>query len=588
MTKNYIIDFISGQKVKGTPEETEAVQVFAKQLVEDHNYPKGHIQTRPQFRVRARPSDIKKEYPVDIAVFSNDEKQEDDIYIIVECKRKNKQDGKTQLQDYLKFSKAFLGVWFNGEERLFLRKIEKNGKIEFETIPNLPLFGQRVEDIGKFIRADLKPTGNLKTVFKVMRNYLAANAKGVTRDAPFTQQLINLIFCKIYDEKFTKPDDIVAFRAGSGESAEEVKKRIIEDLFNKVRIEYKEVLEQNDAITLDANSITYVVGELHSYCLMEAERDVIADAFETFIGKALKGDQGQFFTPRNVVKMMVEILEPTEDDLIIDPACGSGGFLIEALRYVWKKIDKKGKDYAWSQNEIQKEKQNIAIKNFKGIDKDGFLAKVTKAYMTLIGDGTSGVVCDDSLEASKNWKELTKQKIKLNSFDIVLTNPPFGAKIPVSGEEKLKQFNLGHKWKQDKKSKEWEKGKLKDKEAPQILFIERCLQLLKDGGRMAIVLPDGIYGNNKLGYIRKLLAQHARIVAVIDIPIETFQPNTGTKTSILILQKTNEIPKDYPVFMCIAETCGHDRRGKKIEYDDILKIPGEFKKWAEDHQFKFQ
>ena len=122
--KGYITDFISNKEVKATSEEMEAVQVFSKQLVEDYNYPKEYIQTRPQFRVRARPSDIKKEYSVDIAVFSSKQKREDDIYIIVECKKKNRKDGKTQLQDYLR-----LGVWFNGDERIFLRKIEKGGKV---------------------------------------------------------------------------------------------------------------------------------------------------------------------------------------------------------------------------------------------------------------------------------------------------------------------------------------------------------------------------------------------------------------------------------------------------------------------------
>ncbi len=588
-TKNgYTVDFISGQEVKATPEEVEAVQIFAKQLVEDYDYPKDDIQTRPQFRVKARPSDTKKEYPVDIAVFSNDKKQEDDVYIIVECKKKNRKDGKTQLQDYLRFSKAYLGVWFNGDERLFLRKIERGGKIEFEEIPNIPQYGQRVEDIGKFKRKDLKATHNLKATFKAIRNHLAANTVGVTRDEVLAQQLINLIFCKIYDEKFTKQNDIVSFRAGIDESSKDIKKRILE-IFDKVKISYKEVLDKNDDITLDENSIAYVVGELQNYCLMEAERDVIADAFETFIGHALKGGQGQFFTPRNVVKMMVDILDPDGENLIIDPACGSGGFLIETLRYVWLKIDKKGKEYNWSQNEIDKEKQKIASEKFRGIDKDYFLSKVTKAYMTLIGDGTSGVVCDDSLETKNSWKELTNQKIKLGIFDVLLTNPPFGSKIPVCGEEKLKQFELGHKWKKDKKTGEWEKGKLKDKEAPQILFIERCLQLLKDGGKMAIVLPDGIYGNESLNYIRNWLLKQGRIIAIIDVPLETFMPNTSTKTTIMIFQKLpeNKIAKNYPVFMAVAETCGHNRRGKELENDDILKVAKSFREWSKKNDFKF-
>lgn len=301
-----IKDLISGQEVKATPEEIEAVQVFSKQLIEDYNYPRDHIQTRPQYRVKIRPSDTKKEYPIDIAIFKNEKKQEDDIYIIVECKKKNRKDGRTQLQDYLRFSKAYLGVWFNGEERFFLRKIEKDGKIEFEDIPNIPQFGQRFEDIGKFKRKDLRPTHNLKATFKAIRNHLAANTVGATRDEVLAQQLINVIFCKIYDERFTEPDEIVTFRAGVEEDAEIIKDRIL-DLFDKVKRKYKEVLDESDSITLDQKSIAYVVGELQNYSLIDAERDIIADAFETFIGHALKGGQGQFFTPRNVVKMMVDI-----------------------------------------------------------------------------------------------------------------------------------------------------------------------------------------------------------------------------------------------------------------------------------------
>ena len=584
----YITDFISGQQVKATPEEIDAVQVFSKQLVEDYSYPKEYIQTRPQFRVKVRPSDIKKEYPVDIAVFLNKKKQEDDIYIIIECKKKNRKDGKTQLQDYLRLSKAFLGVWFNGNERLFLRKSEKGGKVIFEEIPNIPRYGQRFEDIGKFKRKDLKPTHNLKATFKAIRNHLAANTIGATRDEVLAQQLINLIFCKIYDEKYTKPNNIISFRAGVDEKAKDVQERIL-NLFGKVKQNYREVFDDNDIISLDKSSITYVVGELQNYCLIEAERDVIADAFEVFIGHALKGSQGQFFTPRNVVQMMVDILEPDDEDLIIDPACGSGGFLIEALRYTWKKIDKKGEGYGWSQREIDRQKQTVATKNFRGMDKDYFLSKVTKAYMTLIGDGTSGVVCDDSLENSKNWTKITNQKIQLGQFDILLTNPPFGSKIPVRGADKLKQFDFGHKWKFNKKTKEWEKGKLKDKESPQILFIERCLQLLKEKGRLAIVLPDGVYGNESLGYIRRWLLTKGRVIAIIDVPIETFMPNTSTKTSIMIFQKLSKhkIPKNYPVFMSIAETCGHDRRGKKLPDDDVLKVSGEFKKWLKKKKFKF-
>ncbi len=568
MSENkYITDFISGQRVKAIPEEIEAVQVFSKQLVEDYSYPKEHIQTKPQFRVKVRPSDTKKEYPVDIAVFSNKKKQEDDIHIIVECKKKNRKDGKTQLQDYLRLSKAFLGVWFNGDERLFLRKSEKGGRVTFEEIPNIPRYGQRVEDIGKFKRKDLKPTHNLKATFKAIRNHLAANTVGATRDEVLAQQLINLIFCKIYDEKYTKPDEVVSFKAGVDEKARDIQERNLK-LFDKVKQNYEEVFDDSDTITLDKNSIAYVVGELQNYCLMEAERDVIADAFEIFIGHALKGSQGQFFTPRNVVKMMVDILDPNDDDFIIDPACGSGGFLIEALRYTWRKIEKKGVAYNWSRREIDKQKQTVANKNFRGIDKDYFLSKVTKAYMTLIGDGTSGVVCDDSLEAITKWKPLTNQKIQVGKFDVLLTNPPFGAKIPVRGEDKLKQFDFGYKWKYNKSTNEWFKtAKLKKQEEPQILFIERCLSLLKEGGRMAMVLPSGILGNEKEAYLRQYIKEKGNLFAIVELPFETFSPHVTINTSVLFIQKG--INKKRDVFISINEYCGHDKKGRPVEKDDL-------------------
>ena len=585
----YIIDYISGQQVKASPEELEATQVFSKILVEDYGYPKAHIQTRPQFHVKVRPSDTKKEYPVDIAVFSDSERTDDSLYLIVECKKKNRKDGRTQLENYLTLSKANLGVWFNGEERFYLLKQNTDdGRVLFKEIPNIPKFGERLEDIGAIKREDLIVTHNLKSTFKAIRNYLAANAIGATRDEVLAQQLINLIFCKIFDERFTSPKSIVRFRIGLNENNSDVRVRI-EKLFSDVKAKYKEVFTKEDVINLDDNSIAYIVGELQNYCLVDAERDVLADAFETFIDHALKGGQGQFFTPRNVVKMMVEILDPDDNDVIIDPACGSGGFIIESLRYIWNKIITRYKDMGWTDTAILEEKIDVANKCIRGIDKDYFLSKIAKSYMAIMGDGKSGVFCEDSLERPENWNDNTRQKIDMEKFSVVLTNPPFGSKIPVTGEDKLKQYELAHKWKNTKGTNEWKKDKLAEKEAPQILFIERCYQLLKYGGRMAIVLPDGVFGNNQLGYIRQFIMQRFRLVAVIDIPLETFMPNTGTKTSILVAQKLRkeDIPLDYPVFMCVAETCGHDRRGNIKDDDDIVLISELFKQWAVENDFKF-
>lgn len=586
MKEGYIVDFVSGNEVPGTPEEVEAVQVFSKQLVLDYGYPKDHIVTHPQFRVKCRPSDDEKEYPIDIGVFSSDKISDDTLSIIVECKKKTREDGKTQLQDYMRLSKAYLGVWFNGDERMFIQKIEANGKVLFKEIPNIPKYGQRLEDIGLYLRKNLDKPHNLKATFKAIRNYLAANTVGTTRDEALAQQIINVIFCKIYDEKFTKPDDMVSFRCGVLEPAKDVGDRI-KAIFENVKRVYKDVIEKNDEISLDDDSIRYVVGELQNYSLMEAQRDVIADAFEVFISHALKGGQGQFFTPRNVIKMMVEIIAPKRTEMVIDPACGSGGFLIESLRYIWNSVEVEGKAYNWNENVVNEEKKDVSYNCIRGIDKDYFLAKVCKAYMAIIGDGKSGIFCEDSLDVPSNWSAKTLQKIDVGKFDCVVTNPPFGSKMPVTGETKLAQYELSSKWKE--KSGGWVKDKQKTKEAPQILFIERCYQLLKENGRMAIVLPDGVFGNESLAYVRSWILEHFRVVGVIDIPLETFLPNTGTKTSILLVKKSpkSERDADYPVFMAVADHCGHDRRGKEIEADDIPGIPEKFRAWCKENGVEF-
>jgi len=580
-----IKDYISGIEINETPEEIEAVQPYLKILVEDYNYPKDLIKSRPQHRVKARPSDNVNEYPVDIAVFSNNKKRDEDLEIIVECKRKNKKDGLNQLKDYLKFSSAFIGVWFNGEEKLYLRKYEsKKGQIDFEEIPNIPVYGQRLEDVGKFKRKDLKETHNLKSVFKAIRFHLAANNVGTKRDEALAQQLINIIFCKIFDEKFTPPNEIVSFRAGVNEDPKLIRKRI-DKLFKDVKLKYKDVLDDSDDISLiDDSSLVYVIGELQLYCLIDAKRDVVADAFETFIGGALKGGQGQFFTPRNVIKMMIDILDIKEDETVLDPTCGTGGFLVEALRNVWEKIDKKRTKLNWDKSAIQEEKIKFGYNNVYGIDADYFLAKVTKAYMAILGDGKGNIYCEDSLENPNNWSNKTKQNINLGKFDVILSNPPFGSKIPVKGADKLSQYEFGYRWKLDKKNNNWLKQKIRDKESPQIIFIERCLEFLTEEGKLGIVLPDGIFGNDKLGYIRDYLLKKATIIAIIDVPIETFMPNTPTKTSILILKKRKlgQKEKTYPIFMAVAETCGHDRRGNFVDDDDISKISLKFREW----QFK--
>jgi len=580
-----IVDFISGQVIKVSPEEIEATQVFSKKLVEDFGYERNQIQTRPQFKIKQSPSGIEK-YPIDIAVFKDKRKDYDNLYIIVECKRKNRTDGLKQLKIYLGLSSAQIGVWFNGEQHIYLQKIlDTQGKVSYRELPTIPKKGQRIEDIGRYKRADLKPTNNLKAIFKDMRNHLAGNITGITRDESIAQEIMNILFCKIYDEINTSLNDEVTFRAGVNEDKFNVKDRIFK-LFDKVKKEYNDVFSDDDIIKLDPETIVYIVGELQNYCITEAQRDVIGDAFEVFIGPALRGGEGQFFTPRNVVKMAIEMLNPKPDEMLIDPACGSGGFLIVALEKVWKDLTIEGKKKGWSENILVNKKRDVATRYFRGIDKDSFLAKVTKAYMAILGDGRGGVFCENTLKNPKEWGSLARDKIKLNSFDVLVTNPPFGSKIPVKGDDVINQYELGYKWIKDKKSDVWNKlNELRDEQPPQILFVERCIQLLKPKGRMAIVLPDGILGNVTDGYVRKVILEKANILAIVDLPTETFLPSTSTKTSLLFLEKKDDknTNLDRPIFMAIAEKCGHDRRGKETNEDDLPKIAEEYQKFMRDH-----
>jgi type I restriction enzyme M protein len=383
---------------------------------------------------------------------------------------------------------------------------------------------------------------NLPEVFKQIYYYLYSNSN-IPRAERLGAEMIRILFCKIYDEMHNKSNK--KFTLSSNESEHEVGNRI-KQLFEKVKESYPDVLDKEEKIYLDCKSIKYVVEKLQNYTLVETERDIISEAFQAFWGPGLRGEKGQFFTPRNVVKMCVDILDPKPGERIIDPACGSGGFLVEVLSQL-------------------KEREYFC--NVYGIDKEVDLVKICKAYMAIIGGEHANIFCADSLYP-KSWSEEIKKKIKDESFDVVLTNPPFGAKIFIEDKNILKNYKLGHKWIKDHSNK-WRITNSVAKQVPQILFIERCLQLLKPGGRMAIVLPDGVFGNPRDKYVWHFILENAKILAVVSLPPETFLPSTHTKTSVLFLEKTKNNDKDYEIFMAIANRVGHDKNGKIIFKMDI-------------------
>jgi len=385
---------------------------------------------------------------------------------------------------------------------------------------------------------DLKPINNLKLIFREIRDYFAGNITGITRDEKIAQNIMRLLFCKIYDEKNSYG---VTDFSNRPEDNYEILQQRINNLFENVKKKYSDIFEQNEKIEIKPEELSFIVSKLEDYSILNADRDVIGDAFEELISTSFRGGEGQFFTPRNVVQMMINVLSPQGGERIIDPACGSGGFLVYTLKYFI----------------------SYNVKNFylAGIDKDAFLSKIAKIYLSLLGNDEFDVFCENSLEVPEKWSDDTKKKIKLGTFDMVLTNPPFGSKIPVIGEKLLNQYQLGHKWKNI--NNKWvHTNKLLDKQPPQILFIERCLQLLRNEGRLGIVLPEGIFGNPSDRYIWEYISSVASIIGVVSLSQETFQPSTHTKTSVLFLKKTTEKPKS--IFMAIANSVGHNKNGKPI------------------------
>lgn len=402
----------------------------------------------------------------------------------------------------------------------------------FETLYKTP----RLRPLTK---RELVPVNNLKVIFRDIRDYFAGNVTGITRDETIAENMMRLLFCKILDERNKRENELVEIARRPNESAHDLAERVSK-VFERVKARFGDIFEIDENIEIPPTDLVWIVARLEEFSLFETDRDVMADAFEELIGRSFRGGEGQFFTPRNVVQMMIEVLEPTSDARIIDPACGSGGFLVNVLRYLL----------------AQETEQHYLV----GIDKDKFLARLAKIYLTLIGEKEYHIFCENSLEEPKHWQRETCKYAELGTFDFVLTNPPFGAKIPVVGDNLLRQYELGYQW--SEYNNKWHKTRaLLDKQPPQLLFIERCLQLLKQGGKMGIVLPEGIFGNPSERYVWEFIHQHANVFGVVSLSQETFQPSTHTKTSVLFLEKTRT-PRKH-LFMAIANAVGHNKNGKE-------------------------
>ncbi len=479
--KGKLTDFISGKTVSATPEELYATQPFAKLLVQDYGYNKKDIITWPQYRVRKAPSDRGGSYPVDIAVFEDNK-----LKIIVECKAptiKQLDDRVPQLESYLQLSEAEIGVVYNGVDSIYIRKNATKSGLSFEKIPSIPRKGEKISEMGLYKKNNLKAAHNLKNIFMEIRGWIAANGN-VTRDEIIAAQMMLLVLCKIYDERFTEVDKNLEFRASLKDSDAEIEKRI-QNLFKATKGKYDDVILDGDEIILNGKTLRGIIGRIQKFSFIDTERDAVADAFEVFVGKAVKEKEGQYFTPRNVIHTMIAAIDLKPDSYIIDSACGSGGFLVESMKRIEEILKEKKNRCNWSDEALKEEIKEQAIKYFRGIEKDPFLTKLSKSYMAILGDGKGGIYSEDSLENPSEWSEKARQEIKLGMFDFLLANPPFGKNIKVEGKEKLRQYSLA------KRTNANGKTSVDDNGIVSSLFLERNLQLLKSGSATSLGGENG-------------------------------------------------------------------------------------------------
>ena len=397
-------------------------------------------------------------------------------------------------------------------------------------------------------KKDLQKSPNLKKTFVSINNHLYGKLKYADTDTRTrSKEIINLLMCKLVDELNKSLEDEMDIYVRENETEHELFERIQTFFQSNVKQKYSDIMEDNEQIALNKDLLYIIIKELEHISLLESSKDILSDAFEIFVSKILKDEGGQFFTPPNIVKFMVTYLEPEEDSKVLDPACGHGGFLLETKGLLWSKID-------------NEQKKIESISNLHGIDKDLFLTRICKLYLEILSSGKSKVFCEDSLDFM-SYRDQAKNTIKNNYFDSILTNPPFGAKIPINNKNILKNYEFGHVWKNIEGN--WQKQeKIVKQQPPQILFIERCVQLLKDGGKLGIVLPEGIFGNPSDRYIWDFLKSNGKILGIVSLDQNTFQPYTCNKTSILFFQKLKDIPSDYKIDFAIIDNVGHDKDGK--------------------------
>lgn len=569
----YVSCLIRGKDIKLTPEEAVR-QMFLERLLNHYGYPKNRIQLEMPVNFG---TETKR---ADIAVMDKDRPTVP--YIIVELKKPKLSDGKGQLKSYCNATGSPIGVWTNGDQISYYHRKDPN---YFEDISNIPTIHEKLEDIinERLTYEDLIAQDKLKTEQKSLKDLILEMEDEVLANAGVDvfEEVFKLIFSKLYDELTTIKDKTAYLRFRNNGYTDAELKGKIQSLFAEAMEKWPGVFEEDSRILLSPSHLAICVASLQNVKLFNSNLDVVDDAFEYLMSKSSKGEKGQYFTPRYVIDMCVKMLNPQESEYMIDTAAGSSGFTVHDIFYVWDTIRKEkglptGDNFTTEQRTLE-ETRYVENKVF-AIDFDEKAVRVARTLNLIAGDGQTNVLHLNTLDFMR-WDETTKQEEWSDTystgfsrlkkmrpkgdksyreflFDILMANPPFAGDIKEN--QIITQYELGKN----------ASGKWQSKVGRDILFIERNLNFLKPGGRMAIVLPQGRFNNSSDKYIRDFIAEHCRILAVVGLHGNTFKPHTGTKTSVLFVQKWDAklCPKvdDYNIFFATMQKSGKDNSGDKI------------------------
>ena len=510
-------------------------QLWIYRLLTDYGYPKERIDVERVVYFGSRDSGL-----ADIVVL---DKGLIYPYIIFEVKRPQRTAGLEQLKSYCNAQGAPIGVWSNGNEIIRLHREEPNIFVE---IPEIPKVTETLRDIltKRWTLEWLEEHDELKQGKTTLKKILLDLEELVLGNAgvdPF-EEIFKLIYAKLYDEWKGINDPSYQLEFFVGDRSPEQVKMAISTLLEGAKREWGGVFEPTDKIELRDDHLKVCISFLEKIKLFNSNLRIIDEAFEYLIPQVSKKKEGQFFTPRPVEDMVVKMLNPKVDEFVIDPACGSAGFLLHSVMWVT--------GGAISGKPLSENARNFAQNKIYGIDFAKKAVKIAKAINLIVGDGRSNIYKDNSL-APYTWEDKTKsglrdrllrfpndsEKDKENQskflffdFDVLMTNPHFAGTI--KERDILKLYNIAEK-----------NGRWVNKIGRHILFLERSLQFIKPGGRMAIVLPQGLFNNTNAEYIRRFVIDEARILAVVGLHVNTFKPHTGTKTSVLFLKKYKDEEK---------------------------------------------